>query len=117
MIIKDKIYTETAARGVLQIKEQTTLQNLRRRRKIKGFRQGREWFYTGYSLIQYLRDNGVYPCEESQDSSGTQTGAEISSLITGTSTSMTEKEEDASLLGVKLARRTMRQTSPSQPSH
>ncbi len=110
-----KLYTEPEAAEFLKI-EKSTLLNLRKRHKV-GFIKGRPVRYLERHLIDYLLSQEVI-CVESQNSSSLEIEQEISNPLIGTS-NITMEEVNASLLGVSLARKTMKPMSrlPHLPSN
>lgn len=104
-----KLYTEAEAAEYLMINE-VTLRNLKNRRKI-GFIKGRPARYLERHLTAYLLSREVSPCEESLHSSSLSTEAGTLNPLAGTSSISMEDAVNASLLGVSLARKTMRPTS------
>jgi len=108
-----KLYTEPEAADFLKIQE-ATLHNLRRRHKI-GFIKGRPTRYLERHLTDYLLSQEV-TCAASQNSLSSPTTAETLNPPTGIS-NITKDDLSASLLGVSLARKTMKRTSRLPASH
>lgn len=112
-----EIYTEAEAADYLRTAIET-LVNLRRRKQINYIPLGKEARYTSQHLIDFLKrkEKGAL-CGESHTSSSYVMQPVALNHHAGTSAIMTENEVNASLLGVKLARKTMKPTLRSQPSY
>lgn len=113
-----KIYTEQETANILRI-ETSTLENLRRRKKINGFFQGRERFYLEPEIVAYQKR--LLKCEENPNLSNYATNRGESNLHIGTSNitaqiQLGEKEANAALRAVKSARKIAQQTSTLQHS-